>query len=301
MWNYNHLYYFYITALTGKVTEAAKRLKISQPSLSAQLKVLEGAFGFNLFFKNGRSIELTVEGHRIFHYARRMFEVAEDLRAALVQKSENALSLKRVRVGVLDEIERPFVVDLLGRFTKTVGVNILKFTLMSGQHAELLQSLRFGNLDALITNMPTYLDGIENIAEKKMSVHLVGVKHFCANMKKIIKGKPYWKSQPTLNWVMPSYKLKLRKEVDLFLEKQHYTPQVVFEGDVMTALGRAFIDGFGVGFVPTAYVESLLKKNQLFSLGPSTGFWQHSIWLQMRDFKIDPVVKKGLVSAFLQA
>ena len=38
MYNYNHLYYFYVTAKAGGVNAAAQHLRISQPSLKQSAK-----------------------------------------------------------------------------------------------------------------------------------------------------------------------------------------------------------------------------------------------------------------------
>ena len=51
MYNFNHLYYFYVTAKSGGVNAAAQHLRISQPSLSSQLKVLERSLDLRLFEK----------------------------------------------------------------------------------------------------------------------------------------------------------------------------------------------------------------------------------------------------------
>jgi LysR family transcriptional activator of nhaA len=66
MYNFNHLYYFYVTAKSGGVTAAAGHLRISQPSLSTQLKVLESELGLKLLQKTGRTVELTREGLVIY-------------------------------------------------------------------------------------------------------------------------------------------------------------------------------------------------------------------------------------------
>ena len=79
MYNFNHLYYFYITAKSGGVTAAAAHLRISQPSLSSQLKVLERALDVKLFQKVGRNNELTQAGSVIYGFCRRMFELSEEM------------------------------------------------------------------------------------------------------------------------------------------------------------------------------------------------------------------------------
>ncbi len=78
MFNYNHLYYFYVTAKLGGVSNAAKYLHISQPSLSSQLKVFEGSIDKKLFEKKGRKLQLTPEGERAFIYSKKIFDVAAE-------------------------------------------------------------------------------------------------------------------------------------------------------------------------------------------------------------------------------
>lgn len=66
MINYNHIYYFYEVARFNSVTKAAEHLRLSQPSLSIQIKTLEQQLGFKLFEKKGRNIVLTDRGQRLY-------------------------------------------------------------------------------------------------------------------------------------------------------------------------------------------------------------------------------------------
>ena len=56
------LRYFLAVAREGSVTHAAQRLHISQPTLSKQLKDLEGELGKKLFVRSSFSVRLTEEG-----------------------------------------------------------------------------------------------------------------------------------------------------------------------------------------------------------------------------------------------
>ncbi len=56
------LRYFLEVAREGSVTRAAKRLHISQPTLSKQLKDLEGELGKKLFLRGSHDVKLTDEG-----------------------------------------------------------------------------------------------------------------------------------------------------------------------------------------------------------------------------------------------
>jgi LysR family transcriptional activator of nhaA len=47
--NYHHLLYFWMTAREGGVAKAAARLRLSQPTISAQIRLLERALDERLF------------------------------------------------------------------------------------------------------------------------------------------------------------------------------------------------------------------------------------------------------------
>jgi LysR family transcriptional activator of nhaA len=50
--NYHHLFYFKTIAEEGTVSKAAEKLRLGQPTLSAQLKQFEENLGVQLFERN---------------------------------------------------------------------------------------------------------------------------------------------------------------------------------------------------------------------------------------------------------
>src|ERR1700752_1209083 len=66
-----HLRYFIAVAEMGSLTEAAKRrLYMSQPSLSRQIRQLEGQVGVQLLSRSARGVELTAAGAAFLDLAR---------------------------------------------------------------------------------------------------------------------------------------------------------------------------------------------------------------------------------------
>ena len=74
-----HLRYLLAVAEQGSFTRAAEELRVSQPTLSQQVKQLERAVGAQLLDRTGRSVRLTDAGETYAHYARRALR---DLAAA---------------------------------------------------------------------------------------------------------------------------------------------------------------------------------------------------------------------------
>ena len=58
----------------GSMNEAAKRLFITQPSLSAAIRELEKEIGLEVFYRNSRGIVVTAEGEEFLGYARQICE-----------------------------------------------------------------------------------------------------------------------------------------------------------------------------------------------------------------------------------
>ena len=68
------LKYVVAVADCGTMSEAAKTLFISQPSLSGTIKELEKELDIQLFLRSNRGISVTVEGEEFLGYARQMLQ-----------------------------------------------------------------------------------------------------------------------------------------------------------------------------------------------------------------------------------
>lgn len=68
------LKYVIIIADSGSMNAAAKKLFISQPSLSGTIKELEKEIGIEIFQRNNRGIQTTPQGEEFLSYARQVME-----------------------------------------------------------------------------------------------------------------------------------------------------------------------------------------------------------------------------------
>lgn len=70
----------------GSITEAARQLFISQPSLSAAVKELEAQFHIEIFYRTTKGITLSAEGVEFLSYARQILEQTELLEQRYTDK-----------------------------------------------------------------------------------------------------------------------------------------------------------------------------------------------------------------------
>src|SRR5579872_7523128 len=171
MYNYNHLYYFYVTAKCQGISAAAKHLRISQPSLSSQLKVLERSLDTRLFQRVGRRSKLTDAGSAVYGFCRQMFEISEEMGELIAKRVPSAS--RRLHIGVSDEVDRPFVIEVVSLFLKRHGLEQRpKVIVVSGTHEQLVERIRFRELDVVVTQMATIDPELKNLESAEVPVVL---------------------------------------------------------------------------------------------------------------------------------
>ena len=84
MWiNYHHLYYFKTIAEEQSVSKAALKLRLGQPTLSAQLKQFEDVLGVQLFDRKHKRLILTEQGRIALQYSQNIFRLGDEMIDAL--------------------------------------------------------------------------------------------------------------------------------------------------------------------------------------------------------------------------
>jgi LysR family transcriptional activator of nhaA len=301
MYNFNHFYYFYITAKFGGVGPASKHLRISQPSLSSQLKVLERSIDVRLFQKVGRNNQLTPAGSLIYGYCMQMFEISEAM-GEVIEK-EVPTAARRIHIGVSDEVDRPFVVEVVSLFLKSHGLaQRPKVMLVSGSHDQLTERLRFRELDAVVTQRSMIDPELENLERAEVPVALTcsGKWKLNSKMKKlnVTEAIHTIRGGEDVQWLMPSAKFKLRAEIDQFFEVNELKGRIVFESDVIASLVRSVVDGVGLTFLPLLYVAREIREKSVRVIGPEEGYWKYRVWLACHSKNKNDALIKALSLSF---
>ncbi|HYJ93647.1 MAG TPA: LysR family transcriptional regulator, partial [Vicinamibacterales bacterium] len=109
--NYHHLLYFWTVVREGRIARAAEKLRVSQPTISAQLKLLEESLGERLFQRQGRTLVLTEVGRVVDRYASEIFTAGGELLETL--KGRPSGRAPRLAVGVANAVPKLVVYRLL--------------------------------------------------------------------------------------------------------------------------------------------------------------------------------------------
>jgi DNA-binding transcriptional LysR family regulator len=95
---------------------AAQRLKLSQPSVSYQVKELEETMGVPLLDRLGKRVQLTEAGSLLYGYARRMLDVLDEATVAIEEM--RGIQRGTLRVGASTTVGIYLLPAALGAFKK---------------------------------------------------------------------------------------------------------------------------------------------------------------------------------------
>ncbi|MFF2888552.1 LysR family transcriptional regulator [Paenibacillus sp. NPDC057967] len=110
------LRYFIAIVEEGTVSAAAKRLHLSQPPLSQQLKAMEEELSTVLMERSGKYLKLTAAGKKLYDYALQMVELIEEAASEVKEVGQGSSGTLALGVNTLSVAELP---DLLHRFRET--------------------------------------------------------------------------------------------------------------------------------------------------------------------------------------
>lgn len=129
-------------------TLAAKRLNMTQSTISQQLVRLEDALGLNLIDRAARPVEPTAAGERLLGYARRILGLHEEAEAALGDPAGTT----SIRIGVPEDIVGREMASVFGDFARRHRQ--VRLDVSAGLSRELTRRYRAGEFDIVVVKEP---------------------------------------------------------------------------------------------------------------------------------------------------
>lgn len=148
--NFNQLYYFYVVAKEGSIKAASRKLHLTQPTISTQIKQLEEDLGHQLFERKHRKLVLNPVGKATLLQAERIFEMANHLKESLSTPGNKAIR-DQFRVGAIQSLSNSFIYELFTGLWKSQKVQM---EVKQGSLQELIQKLNDSEIDAVLTDHP---------------------------------------------------------------------------------------------------------------------------------------------------
>lgn len=166
--------------------------------------------------------------------------------------------------------------------------------MVSEDHSNLVDKLRLGELDAIVTNQTVCGTDLKVLASVSMPVAAV----VASSLAKIKRVSPRLQlesfiKETSCGFVLPTDKLQIRIETDLYFQSSKIKGDILFESDILAAVVRAAHEGIGIGFLPKPYIRNELREKTLFIVGESNCLWQHHIYLVSTRPSVNiPVIDK---------
>ena len=258
MINLNQLRAFYQTAKCQNVSVAAKQLFVSQPAVTAQIKLFEDSCGLKLFKKKGRNLILTDEGKILFNYARKIFEYERKIEDAVGQMKE--LKKGSLRLGSARTYARYFMPFLLTGFRNAYPH--IKIHFDEGSSMEMIHSLiELKNEVVIIAKV----DDHSNIAfipfSREELVLILPPNHHLANKDSIrfeqIAEAPIIMKDPGSG---------TRTLVDELFAKNNCTPNILMETGDAEIIKLLVQHGEGISFLVKEAVAVELREKKLVAI-----------------------------------
>lgn len=145
--NYQHLRAFHAIATDGGVSRAARRLNVSQPTLSQQLKILEERHGVSLFESRKVPLTLTSAGKELFAMTSKLFAIVSDIGEML--GSTSGLDNGMLRLGADNPYYAAKIVSVLSQRCPGTRVQV-----RMGNAREVMKWLADAHVDAALASEP---------------------------------------------------------------------------------------------------------------------------------------------------
>lgn len=259
--NYHHLNYFWTVARAGSVSRASEQLRLTQATVSAQLKSLEQALGEKLFHRVGRHLVLTDTGKLVFRYADEIFSLGQEMIGSLKGRPEGRLA--RLTVGVFDVLPKLVAYQLIEPALKLRQQ--YRIVCREGTNEELLPALALHDIDVVLSDAP-----IDTTFNVKAFSHLLGE---CAMLLfgsgrlvgKYKRGFP--RSLDGAPFLLPTRNTTARRSLDQWFDAQRIHPRIVAEFED-SALMKVFGQhGLGLFAAPSVIAPEVQKQYEVKVVG----------------------------------
>ncbi|MDR0271168.1 LysR family transcriptional regulator [Paenibacillus sp.] len=249
---------FYWAAKMGSLTQAAKALYLTQPSVSHAIKQLEERIGVTLFYRNSKGVALTQEGKVLFSYVEQsqiLINLAEEKMVALKNLDSGEL-----RIGGSDSLFKHFLLPFLEDFH--VQYPGIKLHLKHGTTPEVISYLKEGRIDLGVVRMPIVDSQLEVYESTEIQDCFVAGERY-AELKGHTMSMEELMEYPV---ILFSRNSRVRMAINELFEKYGHVLKPDIEVGSVDLLIEFARRGLGISYVTREFVSKELKEGSLFEV-----------------------------------
>lgn len=262
--NYRHLYYFWVAAKEGGIARAAGRLGMAVQTVSTQVRDLEHSLGHALFKPAGRGVVLTEAGKVAMQHADQIFQLGEQLPAAV--RDATSSPAVRLAVGVSDGLPKLVVRSLMGPVLHEPNLRLLCH---SGEVDDLLAELALHRLDIVLADRPPPGNASVRVYSHRLGASALA--WYAPAPLYAAARRDFPRSLARVPVLLPTTHAAVRAPLDQWFERLGIRPRVVGEFED-SALLKTF-GGSGMGVFPAAEIvhDDLLARYAVKRVGVCDG------------------------------
>jgi DNA-binding transcriptional LysR family regulator len=256
----HRLQLFTEVARRGNLRAASEDLRISQPSISAQIRLLEKELGAKLWKKNRQGVELTPAGNLLLRLTLRIVRRVETAKLRMRREFRGLMS-PALSIGGSEIASTKFLPPLLGIFKKQYPE--LEIRLRTSSGAVLAKLVLTGEIDlALVNGCPDYWHIVKEPFGLGPIVACVSRNHPLAKKKVLTQG------------AMDEFGFITRKRDDTghsanflgILKARGFKPRVAVECESSASKRAAALNELGITLIFKGFVQGDLSSGELVEL-----------------------------------
>jgi LysR family transcriptional activator of nhaA len=288
MLNYRHLYYFWMVGKEGGFARAAERLDMAIQTVSAQVRELEKALGYQLLKPAGRGVALTDAGRAAFARAEEIFQIGQTLADEVREVAGKRVI--RLAVGLSDGISKLAAHSLLAAVLDTPD---LKLLCHEGEFEQLQSELALHRLDIVLAGQP----GSPNPNLRLTSDRLVSSPvdwYGPAKWASAADVEAFPRSLERLPVLLPTGHSVLRASLDRWFSDRELKPNIVGEFEDSALMSVFAARGLGVFPVSRLGTDNVGLMPGLHLLGRCEELHEEIYAIQTRRGRQHPLVQQIL-------
>jgi len=287
--NYHHLFYFRAIATEGSIARAAEKLRLGQPTLSAQLKQLEDSLGMPLFERKHKKLILTEQGRKALEYSNEIFRLGAEMQEVLQDRA--APTRTHLAVGALDSVPKTVLLALTKAAYRLENCVV---SVLEGRGDELLRELSLHRIDLVLSNYLPSVSDLERIRSRRVAQVPVVV---CGAPSFVGLRKNFPQSLQQAPFVLPTRHSRLRHDMDHYLRTSGIAVDAVAEAQDTSFQKLLATNGIGLIPVPEHAVAQELKDKSLIRIGLLPAVTEE-IYLIAASRKIENPIASALFENF---